>query len=168
MGVIMASFDVNAELNRTDKMFIAAYIRKKCNGTKAWKEISDDPGISDNVAASMASQTLTKVKVREAIDKKLQQIAEAAEVDAVWALTKRKEIVERSMQDRAVTDSEGNEIGEYVFDANAANQALTAIEKLHLNMSEKTTVDVSISNLANQLDSALKKERTPDESTGNP
>lgn len=131
--------DINGELNRTDKLFIAAYIRNKCNGTRAQKEV--EPEMSDEVAASAASQRLKKVKVKLAIEKKLQDIADIAEIDAVWALKKRMEIVERSMRAEPVLDYEGQPTGEYKYDAPGANAALNAIEKVHLSMTEKQEID---------------------------
>lgn len=136
------TIDINGELNTTDKLFIAAYIRNKCNGTKAQKEI--EPEMSDEVAASTASQRLRKFKVREAVDRKLQEIADTAEIDATWALIRRKEIVEQSMRAVPVLDKTGKQTGEYVFDAAGANKALDSIEKMHLGMADKSEVNHNI------------------------
>lgn len=157
------TLDINAELNTTDKLFIAAYIRNKCNGTRAWKEISSDPDVSDNVAASLASERLRKIKVKDVIEKKLQQIADLADIDARWALNKRLEIIERSMQSRPVINRygepvfvetpEGEIVPAYSFDANSANQALSAVEKVHLQMTEKQDI-----NHTGSISAPLKEE----------
>src|SRR6202158_5583294 len=59
----------------------------------------------------------------------VERAIEETGIDKGWVITRLQEVVERSMQREAVTDEEGNPIGEYRFNAAGANKALELIGK---------------------------------------
>jgi phage terminase small subunit len=61
------------------------------------------------------------------------QATEALGISKEWVLEKLVENVERSMQHKAVLDEDGAPVGEYKYDATAANKALELLGK-HLGM----------------------------------
>jgi phage terminase small subunit len=103
-------------------------------------------GYSDQAAREIASRLLTKRNIKDAVDKRMKDIAEVAMVDAVWALQKRKEIV-----DRCTTPGE-------FFDTSGANKALDAIENRHLKLADTTenkddqTINVTVKSFAKSKD----------------
>ena len=48
-------------------------------------------------------------------------------LDREWVISRYMQVVERCMQAQPVLDKEGNQVGEYTFNASGANQALRAL-----------------------------------------
>lgn len=113
------------------------------HGTKA----AIRAGYNEKSAASQASRLLRNANIKAAIERRKEEMAKAAGIDALWALNRRVEIAERCMTAEPVRDKEGNETGEYTFDASGANKALDAIEKIHLGMMDKSEVNHNIATI---------------------
>lgn len=147
--------------NPQQTMFIAYYPRFNCNGTKAYKQAYGED-LSDDVAAVNASKLLRNTKIKAAIDKKLQDIADIAELDAAWSLKNLKNIAERCQQAEPVMEFDREEkcmvrTGEYKFDSAGANSAIDKINKmLGCYAAEKTdqtiTTNITITNYADLKD----------------
>lgn len=133
------------ELQPNELLFKAEWLKNGNNGTKAWQHIYGEK-VSDRVAAASASRLLKKANMQASIARTLKDIADTAEVTSEWALKRRMEIVERSMQAEPIMEFDYDKkemvpTGEYKFDSAGANQALSAIEKIHLGMSEKKSIE---------------------------
>lgn len=92
-------------------------------------EAAINAGYSKKTATVQGSQLLTILKVQEFI-KSLQTFqAEELEISAKYITENIKNIGERCMQAQPVLDKDGNETGEYEFDANAALKAQELLAK---------------------------------------
>ena len=127
-------------LNKKQLKFVNEYI-KDCNATQA----AIRAGYSKKTADVKGSQLLAIVKVKAAIDEKLEAIAKENEVSVDWVIKKQVEVIERCMQHQPVYDHNGDKTGEYQFNAAGANTGLRLIAK-HLGMDrKKVEVDVPFS-----------------------
>lgn len=86
-------------------------------------------GYSEDSAGQQAHDLLKKHEIQGRITQLKQQIADKAEVNASYITEKLITITERCMQGEPVKDKEGNETGEWKFDANAANKSLELLGK---------------------------------------
>ena len=101
-------------------------------------------GYSPDSAGLIGSENIQKPYIKEAINRRIENINATAGIDALRCLKYRVDIVERCMQAQPVLTSAGEETGEYRFDSAGANKALDAIEKIHLGMADKSVIDHSV------------------------
>lgn len=124
------------QLKYRQARFVVEYCKDQ-NGTQA----AIRAGYSADSAASIASENLTKPEIRDAVNRKMNQMINTAEIDALWVLEKRKEIIDKSMASGSSSD---------------ANTSLAAIEKMHLGIADKTeqaiTTNITITNYADLKD----------------
>lgn len=105
--------------------FVAEYLID-LNATRAYKSVYK---CADKVAAANGSRLLTNAEIVAAVVKGQEKAIERTEITQDWVLNRLVENVERSMQIKAVLDSHGRETGEYVYQGNVANGALTLLGK---------------------------------------
>jgi phage terminase small subunit len=86
-------------------------------------------GYSEKTAHSQGPRLLENVGIAQALAEASQERSDKTKIDAAWVLKKAEEVFDKCMQAVEVTDHEGNGIGEYKFEANAANRALEIIGK---------------------------------------
>lgn len=83
--------------------------------------------------ASCASRLYRNVQIQARIAQlqgNIVQVAvQTAGIDKAWVMARLQENISRSMQAEPVRDSDGNAIGEYAYNASAANRALELIGK---------------------------------------
>lgn len=103
--------------------FCQAYIK---DPEKNGAEAARTAGYSARTARTKASQLLTRVDVQKYLANFYSKQEERTEIDADWVLKKLQSIVERCMQEEAVT-VKGAATGEFKFDASGANKALELI-----------------------------------------
>jgi phage terminase small subunit len=101
----------------TDKQtrFIAEYLIDS-NATKA----AIRAGYSEKTAKEIGCENLTKPNIAAEIAKRQEKLADKLEITAEYVLGGIKNLVERCIQAEPVLDREGNETGEYKFEAFAA------------------------------------------------
>ena len=93
-------------------MFCREYL-VDLNGTQA----AIRAGYSANTAGQIAEQNLKKLEIQEYVQSLMDKRAERVELTSDYVINGIKEVVERCRQVVPVLDSEGNETGEYKFDA---------------------------------------------------
>lgn len=94
-------------------------------------------GYSAKTAAVAASRLLINVNIQERIQTKQNKLAEKTEITQEYIVNNLKKVAERSMQAEPVLDKNGEETGEYQFNATGANKSLELLGK-HLGLfSEK-------------------------------
>lgn len=79
-----------------------------------------------------------------AVDRATVKAVEKAALSKAWVLQKLTENLERSLQARPVTDRDGNETGEYVYNGAVANKALELLGKeigMFIERREQRNVD---------------------------
>lgn len=84
---------------------------------------------SEKTAEQAASRLLRNVKVSTEIKKRTAKLTKKAEITHEWVIKQLKKIYKRSMQAVPVCDREGNPLGEYKFEPNAANKSIELIGK---------------------------------------
>lgn len=109
--------------------FVAEYLID-LNATRAYKTVY---GCADKVANANGPRLLGKASIAAAIAAGQEKAIERIEISQDWVLERLVENVERSMQAKQVMDSHGKPTGEYVYQGNVANGALTLLGK-HLGM----------------------------------
>lgn len=87
-------------------------------------------GIQGDNRRIIAWQMLQIPEVQDYIEQRQNEIAEKAEINAIWVRKRFKEISDRCVQSEPVLDSEGNETGEYRFDSSGANKATEMLGKI--------------------------------------
>lgn len=90
-------------------------------------------GYSKKTANVQGARLLTKANVRQAIDANIEERSSKLDLNADWVLNNLRSVAERCLQAEPVVDREGNETGEYQFNAAGANKALELIGR-HLRM----------------------------------
>ena len=85
---------------------------------------------SDAVADTDASRLLSNAKVSLALRELRAKLAKKSEWSATRLIKSFEKIFDRSMQEEAVLDHEGNPTGEYRYDSSGANKALENIAKI--------------------------------------
>lgn len=117
-------------------------------------------GYSKKTAQQMGSENLLKPVIQAYIEQKQKKIAEKNNISVEWVITRLVENCDRSMQAVAVLDHEGNETGEYRYEANAANRSLELIGK-HLGMfGDKLQLNGDINVNVNEIKSKLHEKLT--------
>ena len=86
-------------------------------------------GYSKKTAAIIGFENLRKPNIAKAIQAAANERMEQIKIHAAWVLQEQVRVYERCMQDQPVLDKDGNETGEYKFDAAGANRALENIGK---------------------------------------
>lgn len=115
-------------MNDKHKRFADEYL-VDLNGTQA----AIRAGYSPKTANVQASQLLTNLNIQTYIKEKSQTIADKLGIDAQYVLGSFKKVADRSMQAEPVLNNDGEETGEYIFNANGANKALEMLGK-HLKL----------------------------------
>ena len=115
---------------------------------------------TDESARAAASQLLTNINVKEAIQAGQEAVQKEAEISAAWVLERLKRNAERAAQAEPITDSEGNPTGEYTYQGNVVNKALELIGK-HIGMF-KNDAQVQI-NTDGQVTIYLPEKKQSDE-----
>jgi phage terminase small subunit len=118
----------SGKLTPRQALFVQEYL-KDLNATQA----AIRAGYAEKTARVMGPENLSKPAIRDAVDEALAKRSGKIQVDAEWVLAGLKKNFERSMQEEAVTDKEGNRTGEYTYQGTVANRALELIGK-HLGM----------------------------------
>ncbi len=110
------------------RLFIQEYLID-ANATQA----AIRAGYSAKTAHSIGDENLRKPGIAKAIMDAMVARSERTEITSDWVLQTLKSNVDRAMQAEAVTDRDGVETGEYVYNGSVANKALELIGK-HLGM----------------------------------
>ncbi len=93
-------------------------------------------GYSKETANQIGSENLAKLGIQQRLSELKEDAAKKLEMTHTDVLMGFKSIYERSTQAEAVTDQDGEPIGEYKFDGSNANRALENIGK-HVGFFEK-------------------------------
>lgn len=99
------------------------------NGTQA----AIRAGYSPRTAQQQSYELLLKPFIADYLKERSQSIADKLGIDASYVLGSVKKVAERSLQAEAVLDREGNETGEWTFNAQGANKSLELLGK-HLKL----------------------------------
>lgn len=116
----------------------AQLIADGLSGAEAYREAGYQ--VSANVSSVNASRLLKDAKVSarvaelqadraKAVSEATAKAAEKLEISKEWVLSKLVDNANRAMQAKAVTDGEGNSIGEYRYEGSVVNRALELIGK---------------------------------------
>lgn len=125
------------KLTNRQKRFVEEYL-KDMNATQA----AIRAGYSERTARQMAAQNLTKLNVKNAVEKALREREERTNITQNYVLQGLRENVQRCMQAKPVLDREGSPTGKYTYHATGANRALELLGK-HLGMFP-TKVEISV------------------------
>ena len=115
-------------LNPRQQRFVEEYLVDLDAGQAAVRA-----GYKPKTARYFAGLLIRRHDIQEAILTERKRLEESPEVDARWVIQSLRENVERALQRKPVTDSEGNETGVWTWQGNVANRALELIGK-HLGM----------------------------------
>ena len=115
-------------LNAKQTRFVAEYLID-LNATQA----AIRAGYSEATAGSIGGENLQKPEIAAAIAAGQADQVHSAGITREWVLSRLRDVAERAMQAVPVLDREGNETGEYRFDAAGANKSLELLGK-HLGM----------------------------------
>lgn len=117
-------------LTAKQQRFVAEYLID-LNATAAYKRAGYEG--KGKTAEAAASRMLSNVKVAEAVKIAMDKRSDDLGIDAKYVLTTIKATIERCAQAEPVRDREGNETGEYKFDASAVLKGAELLGK-HLKM----------------------------------
>lgn len=113
-------------------------------------------GYSENTAAVIGYENLTKPYIAEYLAARQQQIREKTQITQEWVVNRLKEISDRCMQVEPVMkyiDGEYVESGEYKFDSSGANKSTELLGR-HIGIFEKDnkqkTPQSDLSNLSDE------------------
>lgn len=134
--------EITEGLNPKHKMFCELYVNDcNRNGSKAYKEVYG----TDNVEhTSRAGAWLIRTNKNNLLYiKHLTEIRrEEIGVNENYVLETTKEVIERCMQAEPVFDKQGDPTGEWTFNANGANKALSELGKyLKMDKPKEETTD---------------------------
>jgi phage terminase small subunit len=90
-------------------------------------------GYSKRTAAQQGFENLRKPEIQAALTAAMTARSKRTQLEQDWIIERLMAVVERSMQAEPVRDHEGNETGEYTFQASGANRGLELLGK-HLGM----------------------------------
>ena len=131
-------------------------------------------GYSEKTAKQQAFQLSQKAPVQAAITAAMAQRAKKVELDSDWVLARLKLVSDRCVQGEPVCDAEGNETGEWKFDAAGACRSTELIGK-HLGMfKDKVEVtgkdggplEVEVSDARQRLAERLQRARPRPDPSG--
>lgn len=111
-------------LNEKQKRFVNEYL-VDLNATQA----AIRAGYSVDTAGQIGYQLLQKTLIQEAINSQKIALAASIGVTQEFIVKSFMKVANRCMQAEPVLDREGNETGEYVFNAPGANKALEMLGK---------------------------------------
>jgi phage terminase small subunit len=117
-------------LTAKQQRFVAEYLID-LNATAAYKRAGYSG--KGNVAESSASEILSNPKVAQAVQEAMTKRSDSLGIDANYVLTTIKDTIERCAQAVPVRDKDGEETGEYKFDAGAVLKGAELLGK-HLKM----------------------------------
>lgn len=89
-------------------------------------------GYSEDTAGKIGSENLQKPEIKAFLERRQQEIADAAEISPEWVIQTLVSVVNRSMQAESVLiklDGQWVDSGEYKYDSAGANKALELIGK---------------------------------------
>lgn len=118
--------------------FVAEYLIDQ-NATQA----AIRAGYSAKTAYSQGQRLLKNVEVADSIEKARQEQFKRTQITADYVLTSIRDTVERCRQAEPVLDREGNETGEYQFQAFAALKGLELLGKNLKLFTDKLDVTVT-------------------------
>lgn len=125
------------ELTPKQKRFVGEYLID-LNATQA----AIRAGYSQKTANEQGARLLANASVQAAIGKATEQREKRTQITQDYVLNGIRDLVERCIQAEPVRDKEGNETGEYRFEAFAALKGYELLGK-HLKMfTEKSEVDL--------------------------
>lgn len=140
-----------AKLTKKQELFVKEYLID-LNATQA----AIRAGYSQKTAKQMGTENLAKPAIADAIQIAMNQRAKRIDVNADYVLAGITRVIERCEQSEPVFDKDGNETGEYVFNASSALKGYELLGK-HLKLfTDKIEVEVSES-LAERLSRAKGK-----------
>jgi phage terminase small subunit len=123
------------DLDDKEKLFCEAYVNThNHNGTSAYLEIYQTPTYGS--AATKASLLLKKVNIQLYISHLMNELSKGLRVSSSFVITSLMTNLSRCMQAEPVMGRDGEPIGIYNYNANAANKAIELIGK-HIGMFEK-------------------------------
>lgn len=138
-------------ISERKKNFAREYV-KDFHGEKA----AIRAGYAPNSAKSQASRLLTDDNLRAYLVTLKEEKAKMQQIDAAFVLERFMQIADRCMTVVPVLDEDGNETGEYKFEAQAANKALENIGKhigfYEVDNEQKGAVTLNIVNYADVED----------------
>jgi phage terminase small subunit len=115
-------------LSGKQQVFVDEYL-KDLNATQA----AIRAGYSKKTAEDIGRQALRKAPVAAAIQKVMDERSKRTKITADYVLNGIKNTIERCAQEEPVRDQEGNETGEYKFEANAVLKGYELLGK-HLKL----------------------------------
>lgn len=110
---------MSSKLTPKQEQFCKEYVVDLCGRKAAIRA-----GFSAKTADSLASQYLKKPLIAARVEELMSDRAKKGAISREWVLERLRQIVERSMQEVAVTDRDGKPTGEWRFDAANAVKAL--------------------------------------------
>lgn len=124
----------------TDKqeLFCIHYVANNGNATQAAQEAGYTENY--NVLRSIASENLTKPNIVKRIYEIRKELNLNGLVTVEWIQSQLKEVAQRSLQQQAATDEDGNIIGDFRYDAPGANKALELLGKMHGAFVDRTEI----------------------------
>ena len=128
---------MSMELTPKQKRFVSEYL-VDLNATQA----AIRAGYSQKTANEQGARLLANASVRAAIAEAIEQREKRTQITQDYVLNGIKQLVDRCIQAEPVRDKEGNETGEYRFEAFAALKGYELLGK-HLKLfTEKSEVDL--------------------------
>jgi len=125
------------ELTPKQKRFVSEYLID-LNATQA----AIRAGYSQKTANEQGARLLANASVQAAITEAIEQREKRTQITQDYVLNGIKQLVDRCIQAEPVRDKEGNETGEYRFEAFAALKGYELLGK-HLKLfTEKSEVDL--------------------------
>lgn len=140
-----------AKLTKKQELFVKEYLID-LNATQA----AIRAGYSQKTSYSIGEENLKKPVIAAAIQEEMDKRAKRIEINSDYVLSGITRVIERCEQAEPVRDKDGNETGEYVFNASSALKGYELLGK-HLKLfTDKIEVEVSES-LAERLSRAKGK-----------
>lgn len=142
---------MNEALQPKEIIFLEAY-STSFNITQA----AITAGYSERGADVRGVELLRKERVQKALKKRLKLVLKKQKLSPEFVLTGLREVFERCMQLKEVTDKEGRKLGVFKFEPRAALKALELIGKNYDMFSPDVVVNLNIE-LDQQLSTARKR-----------
>ncbi len=127
--------EIIEDLDDNEKLFCEVYVSThNHNGTTAYLEVYQTDTYGS--AATLASRLLKKVNIQLYISHLMEQLSKGLRVSSSFVITSLMTNLSRCMQAEPVMGRDGEPIGIYNYNPNAANKAIELIGK-HIGMFEK-------------------------------